>query len=230
MRFALVLLASTAFPPALQENVETHHAAVVRVDANDGKGNVCSGSGVLIACEGENGIVLTAWHNVQDGGPYNVQFPGDQENQTPEILAYSDEFDVAALKVQVPPGVKPIPLATSRPLTGDQVELCGYGGGRWGRLWTKIRGYFQHRSEVITDLGLQHITINGESGAPVVSLENGRPRVAGIVWGGPTDMRWSNTQMKHGQASDCLQLRAWLAKEVAPDYSWVVDKETVQTE
>jgi hypothetical protein len=92
-------------------------------------------------------------------------------------------------------------------------------------LLTKVHGYFQHRSAENTDLGLQHITINGESGAPVVWQENGEPRVAGIVWGGPTDMRWSNRQMKHGQATDCVQLRAWLAKAVAPKYSWVIDQE-----
>jgi hypothetical protein len=199
---------------------------VVRVDANDGKGRVCSGSGVLIAKEEEYGIVLTAWHNVKDGGPYNVQFPGDDTNQEPRIIAYSDHYDVAALRVRVPQGVEPIKLATARPDTGAAVELCGYGGGRWGRLSTKIRGYYQHRSDAITDLGLEHITISGESGAPVVWQEEGEPRVAGIVWGGPTDMRWSNRQMKHGQASDCIQLRAWLAKEVAPKYPWVADEES----
>src|SRR5690606_1508363 len=99
---------------------------------------------------------------------------------------------------------------------------CGYGGGRWGRLSTTVRGYFQHRSDAVTDLGLHHITINGESGAPIIFHENNAPRVAGIVWGGPADMRYRNRQMKHGQASDCLQLRSWLARSVAPKFPWVL--------
>lgn len=38
-------------------------------------------------------------------------------------------------------------------------------------------------------------------------------------------MRWKNRQMKHGQASDCIQLRAWLTKAIAPKYPWVLDQE-----
>src|SRR5688500_18164123 len=73
----LAALASAAYPPAIQPGAQPYHAAVVRIFAGDGQGNIAHGSGVLVAKRGDEGLVLTAWHNVRDGAPYHVEWPGN---------------------------------------------------------------------------------------------------------------------------------------------------------
>ena len=214
IRTLLLLLAMSAtahakYPPAIQSVASPHHAAVVRVFASDGAGKIANGTGVLIAKQGDRGLALTTWHNVKDGGPFHVQFPAGGSAFT--VLAYNDLLDVAALLVAtVPAGVEPIPLASKPPLSGSTVEFCGYGGGRWLATYPTVRGYHKHLYLTDTDIGLSIPSIGGESGAPVVSFELRKPRVAGIVWGGP--QAYSNGQMEYAQATSSKAIAWWMEK------------------
>lgn len=109
------LLASEVFAPALQRRLAN---ATVRVI--NGKGGF--GAGTVVAREGEFALILTAWHILEDGGPYSVEvfFYDDGFGRIQEgaqLVAKDGSTDLALLRLRndrltelipvCPPGVDP---------------------------------------------------------------------------------------------------------------------------
>ena len=215
----LCSLAYGKYPPAIQHEAQPYHRAVVRVDAGQGWG-----SGTLIAKQGNYGCVITCAHVVKRS-PHNVQYAGFQAGCKPIVVGVHPQLDVAALWVWVPEGVEPIPVADSVPVAGTSVELCGFGGGRWGVTQTTVSGHYSHRFAVKTDIGISAISIPGESGGPILSFAGNEPRLAAVNWGGPTATEYTTKPMRHSQGCDAYQLRHWLKTVVAPKLPWVLNNE-----
>lgn len=203
---ALGSLVMGEYSPVIQPDAKPYHRAVVRVHA--GK---YSGSGTLVAIDGKGtGTILTCHHVVSGASPYTVKFQGDDRDFTARLIASDPMLDIAALWCYVPDGIEPIPLASQRPAKGDTVELCGFGGRRWGVTRAEVLGYFAHRYTERTDLGISHISIPGESGGPILCFENGEPCLAAVNWGGSVNTKFADSPMKFSQGADCEQVKAWL--------------------
>jgi len=145
-----------------------YHDTIVEVSTEHG-----SGTGVLIRVNkskeikgGYEGLVLTAWHVVQDdaiGGKIKVT------------------YRMALLWVWVPKGIEPAELATAAVKRGDELELVGLGGGT--KLADCVRCFRAEASppstieKIFADVPL----LPGDSGGPVF---NSKHQVVGIISGG----------------------------------------------
>lgn len=216
-----LLLPSVAlaeFSPVIQPEAQPYHRAVVRVHA--GK---YSGSGTLVAVDGKGtGLILTCNHVIQGARPHTVKFAGDRRDFPARLVATEQQRDLAALHVYVPADVEPIPLAPERPAIGETVELCGYGGRRWGVTRGTMQGVFSHILPS-TDIGISHTSIPGESGGPILSFIEGKPYLAGVNWGGLTDQRYEDTPMRFSQGAGSKPILWWLKQRVARQLPWVIE-------
>lgn len=210
----LPVAAYAKYPPAIQPNAEPYHAAVVRVDAGRS-----TGSGTLIARNGNQGLVITCAHVVNAGMPHNVQFR--DFSSAARLVASNPTLDLAVLHCWVPEHVEPIPLATESPQPGEAVELCGFGGRRWGVLRTTVKGFFPHRTGVNTDIGIAHISIPGESGGPILSVTDGGPRLLAVNWGGMVDTSYQTEPMRFSQGTGAKPVKWWLEQKVVRQFPWV---------
>jgi len=133
---------------------------------------------------GYEGLVLTAWHVVQDdadGGKIKVTYRNKRRAKGCQVVEHDDAKDVALLWVWVPKGVEPAELAASSIERGDQLELVGLGGGT--KLADCVRSFKAEASppstieKIFADVPL----LPGDSGGPVF---NSKHQVVGIISGG----------------------------------------------
>ena len=165
---------------------EKYHDTIVEVSTEHG-----SGTGVLIRVDkakeikgGYEGLVLTAWHVVQDdavGGKIKVTYRNKRRARGCQVVEHDEAKDVALLWVWVPKGVEPAELATASVQRGDQLELVGLGGGT--KLADCVRCF---RSEASPPSTIEKIfadvpLLPGDSGGPVF---NSKHQVVGIISGG----------------------------------------------
>ena len=165
---------------------EKYHDTIVEVSTEHG-----SGTGVLIRVDkskevkgGYEGLVLTAWHVVQDdaeGGKIKVTYRNKRRARGCQVVEHDDAKDVALLWVWVPKGVEPAELATASVKRGDKLELVGLGGGT--KLADCVRCF---RSEASPPSTIEKIfadvpLLPGDSGGPVF---NSKHQVVGIISGG----------------------------------------------
>lgn len=163
-----------------------YHDTIVEVSTGHG-----SGTGVLIRVDkskevkgGYEGLVLTAWHVVQDdadGGKIKVTYRNKRRAKGCQVVEHDDAKDVALLWVWVPKGVEPAELAAASIERGDQLELVGLGGGT--KLADCVRSFKAEASppstieKIFADVPL----LPGDSGGPVFNSEH---QVVGIISGG----------------------------------------------
>ena len=165
---------------------EKYHDTIVEVSTEHG-----SGTGVLIRVDkskevkgGYEGLVLTAWHVVQDdaeGGQIKVTYRNKRRARGCQVVEHEEAKDVALLWVWVPKGVEPAELATASVTRGDKLELVGLGGGT--KLADCVRCF---RSEASPPSTIEKIfadvpLLPGDSGGPVF---NSKHQVVGIISGG----------------------------------------------
>ena len=165
---------------------EKYHDTIVEVSTEHG-----SGTGVLIRVDkskeikgGYEGLVLTAWHVVQDdavGGKIKVTYRSKRRARGCQVVEHDEAKDVALLWVWVPKGIEPAELATASVKRGDQLELVGLGGGT--KLADCVRCF---RSEASPPSTIEKIfadvpLLPGDSGGPVF---NSKHQVVGIISGG----------------------------------------------
>ena len=163
-----------------------YHDTIVEVSTEHG-----SGTGVLIRVDkskeikgGYEGLVLTAWHVVQDdavGGKIKVTYRNKRRARGCQVVEHDEAKDVALLWVWVPKGVEPAELATASVKRGDKLELVGLGGGT--KLADCVRCF---RSEASPPSTIEKIfadvpLLPGDSGGPVF---NSQHQVVGIISGG----------------------------------------------
>lgn len=163
-----------------------YHDTIVEVSTPHG-----SGTGVLIKVDksrkvkdGYEGLVLTAWHVVQDDaadGKVKVTYRNKRRAKGCRVVEHDEEKDVAVLWVWVPEGIEPAKLATKSIEHGDELELVGLGGGT--KLADCVRSFKSQASppstieKIFADVPL----LPGDSGGPVF---NSKHEVVGIISGG----------------------------------------------
>jgi|GEM_PF-872932 len=190
----------TPFPLAqlFSPPVQTPHPAVVRVVVHE-RGGMSLGSGVLVAVQGDYGLVLTNWHVVRDAaGPISVVFP-DGFRSGATILKADSEWDLAALAIWRPL-VEPIPLAADMPRLGEPLTIVGYGNGQYRAATGRCLQYLSPARNAPPEMiELSVAARQGDSGGPIL---NSRGELAGVLFGAS----WGRTA-----GSSCRRVRTFLA-------------------
>jgi serine protease Do len=166
--------------------VAKYHQSIVEVSAGGG-----SGSGVLISVnknkpvlDGFEGVVLTAWHVVQDDivdGSIKVTYRNNQRAKGCQVLQHDEEKDVAILWVWVPKDIAPAKLATKSVKRGDKLELVGLGGGTDLACCVRAFEAFASPPSTIEKIFADVPLLPGDSGGPVFNADH---EVVGIISGG----------------------------------------------
>ncbi len=156
------------------------HPAVVRVIAPERNG-ASLGSGALVAVNHSRGLVLTNWHVVRDAtGEMIVTFP-DGFRSLATVLGTDRDWDLAALAIDRPPGVAPIPLAANAPRPGDVLWIAGYGRGAYRASAGRCTQYVAPgRNLPFEMVELNTAARKGDSGGPIL---NERGELAGVLFG-----------------------------------------------
>jgi S1-C subfamily serine protease len=214
-----------------------YHDSIVEVSTSHG-----SGTGVLIKIDeskkirnGYEGMVLTAWHVVQDDmldGEIKVTYKNKRRSKGCQIVEFDEAKDVAVLWVWVPEDIKPAKLATESIKRGDKLELVGLGGGT--KLADCVRSFTGQASppssveKIFADVPL----LPGDSGGPVF---NAKHEVVGIISGG---WFWWDSGLKTAsgayirttwpaRASNVGPLQSMMAKIAAKETSEMDSIETI---
>lgn len=224
-QFALVLAGLLlASPAASQQDVVSFQQDGSRLAAARVKnwvsgyhqpGPAVSGSGTLVAVDGEAGLVLTAGHLFEGKiGPITVEFK-DGQLSVVRILAIDHKLDVAALWIFAPKGIHPVPLADHDPKLGEQVEIWGYGPKRFRSFVARVSHPIEMTGDppkaLVAAQGVQdkQVTIPGDSGGPMVC----EGKIVAVHWGyrgAAEDPR------RCVHALGCDRLKDWLKAAVAP--------------
>lgn len=149
---------------------------VVRGDTNGGTGTGC------IIEVGEHPAVLTAAHVTDGNQSFTVSFHDGSINKA-TLRGSNREADVAVLNCNTPGGCTVLEVADAA--EGDEVRVCGFGGGQGLRC-------FKSKVAAVGDASmvLFSFCIPGDSGGPVV---NAAGKVCGVVSGGSV---WAKTKVK----------------------------------
>ena len=209
MRFcpAILALALAFSPPALADEVDddgwrpviTAHQtqagtrattpdAVLNQAANvvyvrcPAQGAGSAGSGTYLG----NGLVLTAWHVVEDSprATCGIRFPlGRQNGQdltetiTATVISGDANLDSAILRLSAAPSrATGVPVSVRTPGRGDQLTAAGYSTGR---LIFFPGHYLEHYSGGKW-FEMSNWAISGDSGGPVFYADG---TLAGNLWG-----------------------------------------------
>ncbi|MFN4070615.1 MAG: S1C family serine protease [Thermus caldifontis] len=159
-------------PERLQEVYTKAHPAVLRIDGPEGS----RGTGFFY----REGLVLTAYHVVAEGGPYTLLL-SNRKQATATLLGFAEPMDLAVLATEAQAPAL-LPLETQRrPQVGEAVLHIGNGRGqfiapRYGRITqTSVDpSPFLPSGLVETSLPLSP----GDSGGPVLDLEG---KVVGVA-------------------------------------------------
>src|SRR5690606_30076305 len=196
----------TAYPPMQQGSAL--QKAVVRVFGRSG-----AGSGVVIGCKAGKAMVLTNDHVVNTAFPRGYQYEQEYRVVYADGTAYratleghDARIDIAALVFEPGRDVPSIPLAEREAVKGEQIILCGYGGGYWKEKQGTVLGYTQKRQGEY-EVAVTAISIPGDSGGPIIRVANGKAEVVGILWGGP--LQYRGGPMSHTQAIRPLTIDTW---------------------
>ncbi|SDE52334.1 serine protease, S1-C subfamily, contains C-terminal PDZ domain [Thermus arciformis] len=161
-----------AGPGALQEAYTRAHPAVLGVA--DGEGT--RGTGFFY----REGLVLTAYHVVAEGGPFRLVL-ADRTQAEARVVGFAEPLDLAVLAT---PAKAPalLPLETARrPKTGEPVLHIGNGRGQFlAPRYGRVTGLEANPSAFLPQ-GLVETSLPlapGDSGGPVLDAEG---RVLGVA-------------------------------------------------
>ena len=152
-----------------QENSSPWRNVAVRVKSYEGS-TIGLGTGVIVANDGTNSLVLTNKHVV--GGSSRVAVEQGGNTYLSAILATSAEADLAALAIQSPPGAVTLRMAQQQP---TKAWAYGYGGGTFARHYGAYRETFGNG-----DFAYGFVARSGDSGSPLIAPDGS---LAGLVWG-----------------------------------------------
>jgi len=173
-------LAAVAAGPQPAPAQQRPHPAVVRVIVPE-QGAASFGSGALVGVSEAHGLVVTNWHVICDAaGAVTVAFPDGFRSQA-TVLAADRDWDLAALAIDRPPGVEPIPLAVVPPRPGDVLWIAGYGRGAYRASAGRCTQYVAPgRNLPFEMVELSTAARKGDSGGPIL---NARGELAGVLFG-----------------------------------------------
>jgi S1-C subfamily serine protease len=167
---ALLLAGCTTFKI---DPVQTVKAAEFKITCGEG-----SGSGILL----EGGKILTASHVVGSGTSCTASTEG-RVSYPLKVGKNSPEVDLATLEfIGEKPPVKGIPLAKQNPPQYTFVYIMGHPLGFDTQVLTS--GAYQGDLDKLEVPGIALVTAPitfGNSGGPVIAIENGHPVLIGIV-------------------------------------------------
>jgi S1-C subfamily serine protease len=150
---------------------------IVRGDQNGGTGTGCVIRGEQLP------EVLTAAHVVDGNNTLTVSFH-DGSAKRGIILRFDRDADVATVQCDTPEGCSVLEVADDV-AEGDEVRVCGFGGGQALRCFkTKVAAVGEQSSILFS------YAIPGDSGGPVV---NAAGKVCGVVSGGSI---WAKKKVK----------------------------------
>jgi hypothetical protein len=157
----------------------TPHPAVARIIVPE-KDGVSFGSGTLVDCRGEFGLIVTNWHVVRDAsGVINVQFP-DGFITPAQVVKSDKDWDLAALSIQRP-AAAPVPVTGAPPMPGENLTIAGYGGGDYRMQSGRCTQYLAPGVEFPYEMvELDAEARQGDSGGPIF---NEKGELAGVLFG-----------------------------------------------
>lgn len=186
---ALVSLFSFVQPAAAQVGIDSglwefvepagveKALVIVRGDQNGGTGTGCVIRGEQLP------EVLTAAHVVDGNQTLTVSFH-DGSAKRGIIRRFDRDADVATVQCDTPEGCSVLEVAEDV-AEGDEVRVCGFGGGQALRCFkTKVAAVGEQSSILFS------YAIPGDSGGPVINSAN---KVCGVVSGGSI---WAKKKVK----------------------------------
>lgn len=150
---------------------------IVRGDQNGG-----TGTGCVIADEPRPSI-LTAAHIASGNHTFTIRW-ADGGERGATLKAKDDGADVAILNCVTPEGCSVLEVADDV-AEGDEVKVCGFGGGQALRCFKSKVAAVGEQSSILFSYA-----IPGDSGGPVV---NAAGKVCGVVSGGSV---WAKKKVK----------------------------------
>lgn len=119
--------------------------------------------------------ILTAAHVVDSDSSFTISFHGGQVIKGAVVRARDAMADVALLQCTTPDGCSVLEVA-GEAKEGDDVRVCGFGGGQGLRC-------FKSKVAAVTEKSLIAFTyaVPGDSGGPII---NSAGKVVGVVSGG----------------------------------------------
>jgi hypothetical protein len=208
----------------------TPHPAVARIVVPE-KGATAYGSGTLVDCRDQYGMVVTNWHVVRDSvGVVEVVFPSGFRSQARPVKVDSD-WDLAALVIWRPP-IEPVKMASQPPRPGDLLTIHGYGQGQYRIATGRCTSFYApHQNFPLEMVELDVEARQGDSGGPIFN-QNGE--LAGVLFGagqgttlgsfGPRVNAFLATLAPDiGQAQD--QAEVAVADRPAPDVNTATDED-----
>lgn len=199
--------------------------SVIRVNTDDG-GSFSHGTGTCVAWTLDYGLILSAWHVVQDNrGQITVDYwyPGENapERINATLVATSRKWDLAALVVKRPlygPSLIPrssrypfIRIARKRPRLGDSITIAGYDGGGTPATYKEatgiVKGFFRPlRSSAADWMMIDAGARSGDSGGPML---NAQGLLGGVLFG---------TDKTGAHGTHCERIRLFLQEQVEQKY------------
>ena len=154
---------------------------VIYNDTESGRNRqgVASGSGVIISSDGE---VLTNHHVIDKTSEIRCQL-ADGRSFSAKVLGKDKDLDVALLKLDLPEGAEPPPVATLSPRRLDVGEVVLAMGAPWGLARSVSRGIVSCTDRFLEDCG--DYTLWYQTDAAISPGNSGGPLVdtAGLVVG-----------------------------------------------
>jgi S1-C subfamily serine protease len=182
-------------------------------------GPLVTGSGTMAAIDGKNALVLTAGHLFEGKvGPITVEFPDGQLSGA-RILAVDQKLDLAALWINAPKAIEPVPLGEHNPAVGQQVEIWGYGPQRFRSFVAQVSLPLPTQDNesrwLVAAQGVKdkQVTVPGDSGGPMIS----QGKLVGVHWGYRGVSNDPNRRFVH--AVGCDKMRDWLSAKL-PEATW----------
>lgn len=154
---------------------------VIYNDTESGRNRqgVASGSGVIISSDGE---VLTNHHVIDKTSEIRCQL-ADGRSFSAKVLGKDKDLDVALLKLDLPEGAEPPPVATLSPRRLDVGEVVLAMGAPWGLARSVSMGIVSCNDRFLEDCG--DYTLWYQTDAAISPGNSGGPLVdtAGLVVG-----------------------------------------------
>ena len=162
-------------------DLKPHHAAVVGVRAPTGKHvgpgrtqfNV--GSGVVVFSDGSQAVALTCKHVTAGASRALVEIKGERFEGA--VIGEAADADVAAIRFACSRRLVCLPIATTGPPVGSDVEFLGWGvrNPQFG-----LRRFMAMVCSSGDQLQVDKHAMDGDSGGAIVF----RGLLVGIIWGG----------------------------------------------